>query len=84
MTDTNFFQLAQPGAFCRSADQSFAQRRPCTAGVGRCSRDHGPSEPPTDKLTENGRQWLVRHGHLPEREIVTGFGPVAVRCPAGV
>jgi transposase-like protein len=23
----------------------------------------------------------VRHGHLPEREIVTGIGPVAVRCP---
>jgi hypothetical protein len=23
----------------------------------------------------------VRHGHLPEREIVTGVGPVAVRCP---
>jgi transposase-like protein len=21
------------------------------------------------------------HGHLPEREIVTGIGPVAVRCP---
>jgi hypothetical protein len=23
----------------------------------------------------------VRHGHLPEREIMTGIGPVAVRCP---
>jgi hypothetical protein len=23
----------------------------------------------------------LRHGHLPEREIVTGIGPVAVRCP---
>jgi hypothetical protein len=26
-----------------------------------------------DKLTEDGRQRLVRHGHLPEREIVTGI-----------
>jgi transposase-like protein len=34
-----------------------------------------------DKRTEDGRQRLVRHGHLPEREIVTGIGPVAVRCP---
>src|SRR6202030_2266196 len=34
-----------------------------------------------DKLTADGRQRLVRHGHLPEREIVTGIGPVAVRCP---
>jgi hypothetical protein len=23
----------------------------------------------------------VRHGHLPEREIMTGIGAVAVRCP---
>jgi hypothetical protein len=35
----------------------------------------------SDKLTENGRQRLVRHGHSPEREIMTGIGPVAVRCP---
>ena len=28
-----------------------------------------------------GRRRLVRHGHLPEREIQTGIGPVAVRCP---
>lgn len=34
-----------------------------------------------DELTEDGRQRLVRHGHLPEREIMTGIGPVAVRCP---
>ena len=35
----------------------------------------------TDKLTDDGRRRLVRHGHLPEREIVTGIGAVAVRCP---
>jgi putative transposase len=34
-----------------------------------------------DKLTDDGRQRLVRHGHLPAREIMTGIGPVAVRCP---
>ena len=28
-----------------------------------------------------GRRQIVRHGHLPEREIQTGIGPVAVRCP---
>jgi len=33
------------------------------------------------KLTVDGNQRLVRHGHLPEREIMTGIGPVAVRCP---
>jgi NAD(P)-dependent dehydrogenase (short-subunit alcohol dehydrogenase family) len=33
-----------------------------------------------DKLTDGGRQRLMRHGHLPEREIMTGIGPVAVRA----
>src|SRR3954447_25713255 len=31
--------------------------------------------------TEDGRQRLVRHGHRPERTIMTGLGPVAVRAP---
>ena len=34
-----------------------------------------------DELTDDGRRRLVRHGHLPDREIMTGIGPVAVRCP---
>ncbi len=34
-----------------------------------------------DELTDDGRQRLVRHGHLPEREIMTGIGRVTVRCP---
>ena len=33
------------------------------------------------RRTEEGRRRLVRHGHLPEREIMTGIGPVAVRAP---
>jgi putative transposase len=31
--------------------------------------------------TEDGHQRVVRHGHLPEREVTTGIGPVAVRQP---
>ena len=34
-----------------------------------------------DKL-EDGRARLVRHGHLPEREILTGVGPVSVKVVA--
>ena len=33
-----------------------------------------------DKLNDDGHRRLVRHGHLPEREIATGIGPVVVRC----
>jgi putative transposase len=34
-----------------------------------------------DLKTEEGCQRVVRHGHLPEREVMTGIGPVAVRQP---
>src|SRR6476659_4604494 len=30
-----------------------------------------------DLKTEDGHQRVVRHGHLPEREVLTGLGPVA-------
>ncbi|WP_223426881.1 transposase, partial [Tateyamaria pelophila] len=32
-------------------------------------------------LDEEGRQRLVRHGFLPEREVMTGIGTVPVRVP---
>jgi transposase-like protein len=34
-----------------------------------------------DLRTEDGRRRVVRHGHGPERVILTGIGPVAVRRP---
>jgi putative transposase len=30
---------------------------------------------------EDGRVRIVRHGHLPEREVMTGIGPVPIRQP---
>ena len=35
----------------------------------------------TDLKTADGHQRVVRHGHLPEREVMTGIGPVVVRQP---
>jgi hypothetical protein len=32
-------------------------------------------------LDEEGRQRLVRHGFLPEREVMTGIGMVPVQVP---
>src|SRR6202163_3923534 len=34
-----------------------------------------------DLKAADGHQRVVRHGHLPEREVMTGIGPVAVRQP---
>ena len=34
-----------------------------------------------DRLDENGQRLVVRHGHLPEREVISGAGPIPVRQP---
>src|SRR5262245_19875504 len=81
MTDTNVFQLSQPGTFrdpltevLRNGARALLTQA-VEAEVSSLLSCHA------DKLTDDGRRRLVRHGHLPEREIMTGIGPVAVRCP---
>jgi putative transposase len=80
VTETNVFELTHPGTFsdpltevCSGARTLLGQA--VEAEVAAWLSTH------TDKLTDDGRRRLVRHGHLPEREIVTGIGAVAVRCP---
>jgi len=81
VTDTNVFQLSQPGTFTdpltevlrNGARALLAQA--VEAEVSSLLSCHA------DKLTDDGRRRLMRHGHLPEREIMTSIGPVAVRCP---
>jgi putative transposase len=34
-----------------------------------------------DRVDENGQRLVVRNGHLPEREVVSGAGPIPVRQP---
>ena len=81
MTETNVFQLSQPGAFTDQLTEVLRNgarallAQAVEAEVAALLGCHA------DKLTDDGRQRLVRHGHLPEREIMTGIGPVAVRCP---
>src|SRR5580704_15649619 len=81
MTETNIFQLSQPGTFTdpltevlrNGARALLAQA--VEAEVAALLSCHA------DKLTDDGRRRLVRHGYLPEREIMTGIGSLAVRCP---
>ena len=35
----------------------------------------------SDETTPDGHARVVRHRHLPEREVMTGVGPVAVKVP---
>ena len=34
-----------------------------------------------EETTPEGHARIVRHGHLPEREVMTGVGPVVVKVP---
>ena len=34
-----------------------------------------------DQQLSDGRRWVVRNGHLPERQILTGIGAVDVQVP---
>jgi len=81
VTDTNVIKLAQPGTFTDSLTEILrngayallAQAIEVEVAdfLGRYA----------DLKTAAGRQRIVRHGHLPQREIMTGIGPVAVRQP---
>ena len=81
MSNDNVFKLIQPGAFedqlteilRHGARTLLAQA--VEAEVADFLAKHA------DLKTEDGRQRVVRHGHLPEREVMTGIGPVAVRQP---
>jgi len=79
--DTNVFKLSQPGIFTdlltevlRNGARSLLVQA-VEAEVADFLSLHA------DKLTEDGHRRVVRHGHLPEREIMTGIGAVAVRQP---
>src|SRR5262245_45237284 len=81
MTDSNVFKFAQPGTFTDSLTEILRSgaRALLTQAVEAEVADFLHRH--ADLKTEAGHRRLVRHGHLPEREIMTGIGPVAVRQP---
>src|SRR3954463_3811144 len=81
MTYTNVFELAQPGTFTDSLTEILRSgaRALLTQAVEAEVADFLHRH--ADLKTEAGHRRVVRHGHLLEREIMTGIGPVAVRQP---
>ena len=81
MSDSNVIKLAQPEAFSDSLTEILRSgarallTQAIEAEVAEFLAKHA------DLKTATGQQRVVRHGHLPEREIMTGIGPVAVRQP---
>jgi putative transposase len=81
MSDDNVVPLIQPGSFSdpltevlRNGARSLLAKA-VEAEVAAFLAKHA------DLKTKDGRSRIVRHGHLPEREVMTGIGPVAVRQP---
>ena len=81
MKETNIVELIQPGSFTdpltdalRNGARSLLAQA-VEAEVADFLQQHAALK------TADGRQRIVRHGHLPEREVMTGIGPVAARQP---
>ena len=81
MSNDNVFKLIQPGTFDDQLTEILRQgartllAQAVEAEVADFLAKHA------DLKTEDGRQRVVRHGHLPAREVLTGIGSVAVRQP---
>ena len=81
MSEANVVTLLQPGSFAdpltevlrNGARALLAQA--VEAEVGDFLAKH------SDLRTASGLGRVVRHGHLPERAVMTGIGPVGVRQP---
>ena len=81
MSNDNVIKLIQPGAFddqlteiLRNGARALLAQA-VQAEVAEFLGKHA------DLKTTDGRSRVVRHGHLPEREVMTGIGPVDVRQP---
>ena len=81
MSHDNVVRLIQPGAFedrltevLRSGARALLAQA-VQAEVASFLDKHAALK------TEDGLQRVVRHGHLPEREVMTGIGPVPVKQP---
>ena len=81
MSEANVVTLLQPGLFAdpltevlRNGARSLLAQA-VEAEVAEFLAKH------SDLKTASGLSRMVRHGHLPEREVMTGIGPVGVRQP---
>ena len=81
MTDHSVFKLTQPGTFCDPLTEVLRTGARALLAQAVEAEVAAFLDGHAEVRTEDGRRRVVRHGHLPEREIMTGIGPVSVRAP---
>lgn len=82
MSNDNVFKLIQPGAFNDQLTEILRQgARALLAQAVEAEVADFLAKYADLKTGDGRRQRIVRHGHLPERKVMTGIGPVAVRQP---
>jgi len=77
----NVVRLIQPGAFDDQLTELLRNGARALLAQAVEAEVAGFLAKHAECKTEDGHQRVVRHGHLPEREVMTGIGPVAVRQP---
>src|SRR3989338_11531159 len=81
MKKDNIIELVQPGEFKDQLTEILRQGaqalvlQAVEAEFATFLESHG------NERLEDGRKRVVRHGHLPERKVVTGIGAIPVKVP---
>jgi putative transposase len=81
VSNSNVVKLVQPGTFSDQLTEVLRRGARCLLARAVEAEVSDFLVGHEELKTGDGRQRVVRHGHLPEREVMTGIGPVAVRQP---
>jgi putative transposase len=81
VTDHSVFKLTQPGTFCDPLTEVLRTGARALLAQAVEAEVAAFLDSHTEERTADGRRRVVRHGHLPERKIMTGIGPVSVHAP---
>ena len=81
MPNDNVVRLIQPGAFDDQLTEVLRNGARALLAQAVEAEVAGFLDKHAECKTEDGRARVVRHGHLPEREVMTGIGPISVRQP---
>jgi len=81
VSNDNVFKLIQPGIFEDHLTEVLRNGARALLAQAVESEVSGFIASHAGLKTSDGRQRVVRHGHLPGRQVMTGVGPVGVRQP---